>query len=275
MKTASFFSAVVAGFFFVSCSQSSQMNQEELKAGIGESNAKWMAALEQGNAAGVAECYTEDSQFMPPNAPTMKGREGVKTFMEGMMKAGVKKIKLTTSEIEGDDKRALETGEYQVLVDGGKVVDQGKYLVEWKNQNGKWYFHRDMFNSNMPSPRIAAQKDQEVWVAAYKVKADKRKVFENFVRTRLYPSIDRSKPEMDMVAKQTRLVIPTEPEEDGSYRYMFIMDPVVKGGDYSIENLIISRHGKEEGQKILDNEFGATLVNPDAYEIIIGKQSEI
>ena len=238
-------------------------------------NERWMAALEQGNAAGVAECYTEDSQFMPPNAPIMKGREGVRAVVEGMKKSGVKKIKLTTSEIEGDDKRAVETGSYQVMVDGDQVVDQGKFMVVWKNVGGKWYFHRDIFNSNMPSPRIAAQQDQEVWVAAYRVKADKRKVFEDFVRTRLYPSIDRSKPEQDLVAKQTRLIIPTEPEKDGSYRYMFIMDPVVDGADYSIENLIISKHGKKEGQKILDNEFGATLVNPDAYEIIIGKQSEI
>lgn len=274
MKKGTYFFLLLAGFFFLSCTQPTQVDQAELEAKIGEVNEKWMAALQQGNAAGVAECYTEDSQFMPPNAPTMKGREGVKAFMDGIMKAGVKKIQLTTSEIEGDSKRALETGTYQIIVDGDKVVDQGKYLVEWKNLNGKWYFHRDMFNSNMPSPRIAAQKDQNVWVAAYKVKADKREAFEDFVRTKLYPSIDRSRPELDMVAKQTRLIIPTEPEKDGSYRYMFIMDPVVDGADYSIDNFILSKHGQQKGQKIL-NEFGETLVGPDSYEVIIGKQSEI
>lgn len=274
MKAGSYFFLLVAGFFFLSCSQPNHIDQAALEAKIGEANGKWMAALEQGNAAGVAECYTEDSQFMPPNAPALKGREGVKTFMDGMMKAGVKKIRLKSIEIEGDEKRALETGEYQVMVEGDKVVDQGKYLVEWKNRNGKWYFHRDMFNSNMPSPRIAARQDQEVWVAAYKVKADKRAKFEDFVRTKLYPSIDRSKPELDMVARQTRLVIPTEPEKDGSYRYMFIMDPVVDGADYTIENFIISKYGQQKGKEIL-KEFDETLTGPDSYEIIVGKQSEI
>lgn len=273
MKAGNYFFLLFAGIFFLSCSPK-ENELEELKAGIGEANEKWMAALEQGNAAGVAECYTEDSQFMPPNAPIMKGREGVKAFVEGRRKAGVKKIKLTTSEIEGDNKRALETGTYEVMVDGDKVVDQGKYLVEWKNQNGKWYFHRNMFNSNMPSPRLAAQKDQNVWVAVYRVKADKRAVFEDFVRTKLYPSIDRSKPTLDMVAKQTRLVIPTEPEKDGSYRYMFIMDPVVDGEDYSIENSIISKHGEEKGKEVM-KEFDATLVSPSSYDVIVGKQSEI
>lgn len=274
MKAVFYFFLLIAGIFLFSCSQPTHVDQAELKSKIGETNEKWMAALEQGNAAGVAECYTEDSQFMPPNAPIMKGREGVKAFIDGMMKAGVKKIKLTTSEIEGDENRALETGTYQVMVDGDKVVDQGKYLVEWKNRDGKWYFHRDMFNSNMPSPRIAAQQDQSVWVAAYRVKADKRAAFEDFVRTKLYPSIDRTKPELDMVAKQTRLVIPTEPEKDGSYRYMFIMDPVVEGADYTIENFIISKHGQKKGKEILKG-FDETLVGPDSYEIIIGKQSEI
>lgn len=274
MKVVFNFYLLIAGIFFLSCSQSTEVDQAELKAEIGEANEKWMSALEQGNAAGVAACYTEDSQFMAPNAPTMKGREGVETFMDGIMKAGVKKIQLTTSEIEGDAKRALEIGTYQIMVDGDKVVDQGKYLVEWKNLDGKWYFHRDMFNSNMPSPRIAAQKDQNVWVAAYKVKADKRETFEDFVRTKLYPSIDRSRPELDMVAKQTRLVIPTEPEKDGSYRYMFIMDPVVDGADYSIENIIISKHGQQKGIEIL-KQFDESLIGPNSYEIIVGKQSEI
>ena len=274
MKAGNYFFLLMVGTFFFSCSQPQEIDQVALEAGIGEVNEKWMAALEQGNAAGVAECYTEDSQFMPPKAPIMKGREGVKAFVEGMKKSGVRKIRLKTSEIEGDDKRAVETGTYQVMVDRDRVVDQGKYMVVWNNVDGKWYFHRDIFNSNMPSPRIVAQKDQEVWAAIHRVKADKRAAFEDFVRTKLFPSIDRSKPEMDLAVKQSRLIIPTEPEKDGSYRYMFIMDPVVEGEDYSIENILISKHGEKKGKEML-KEYDATVVNSSSDDMIIGKQSEI
>jgi ketosteroid isomerase-like protein len=35
-------------------------------------------------------------------------------------------------------------------VEGGKVVDRGKYIVIWKREQGQWKLHRDIWNTSMP-----------------------------------------------------------------------------------------------------------------------------
>jgi ketosteroid isomerase-like protein len=30
-------------------------------------------------------------------------------------------------------------------------VDQGKYIVIWKQDGGQWKLHRDIFNSSLPA----------------------------------------------------------------------------------------------------------------------------
>ena len=31
----------------------------------------------------------------------------------------------------------------------GKAIDHGKYLVIWRNQDGQWHLHRDIFTSSV------------------------------------------------------------------------------------------------------------------------------
>ena len=134
----------------LSCDQRS--DQQALRASIEEANAMWMDAVAQRNADAVAGLYTDDALLLPPNMPAIQGKEGVKKFITGALDSGIKKVRLVTEEVDGNDETAIEKGTYEMMVDGDVVVDQGKYLVHWKNRDGKWLFHRDMFNSNMPAP---------------------------------------------------------------------------------------------------------------------------
>jgi ketosteroid isomerase-like protein len=33
-----------------------------------------------------------------------------------------------------------------------KVLDEGKYIVIWKHEDGQWKLHRDILNSSRPAP---------------------------------------------------------------------------------------------------------------------------
>jgi ketosteroid isomerase-like protein len=33
-----------------------------------------------------------------------------------------------------------------------RALDKGKYIVIWKQEDGQWKLHRDIFNSSMPPP---------------------------------------------------------------------------------------------------------------------------
>jgi hypothetical protein len=41
---------------------------------------------------------------------------------------------------------------YAALDPEGGELDHGKFLEVWRFMDGKWQFHRDMWNSSVPAP---------------------------------------------------------------------------------------------------------------------------
>lgn len=110
-----------------------------------------------------------------------------------------------------------------------------------------------------------AKEGEQVWVLLSHVRADKREQFEHFVHDLLTPAAAKSLP---VAHGQTRFLHPVEPNEDGSYTYVFLMDPVVGGADYRIDHLLQQMYGDElaaEYNKIwhesmIGTQVGYTLV---------------
>ena len=48
-----------------------------------------------------------------------------------------------------------EVGKYELMGDKDMSMDKGKFIVIWKNDNGKWKMYRDVWNSDMPPPPTA------------------------------------------------------------------------------------------------------------------------
>lgn len=141
---------IICTLSLLSCEQAT--DKQALKTSIEEANAKWMEAVAQSNADAVAAMYTDDAYILPQNMPAIQGRAGIKEFFSGAMASGIRKVRLVTEEVDGNANMAIEKGHYEMMVDGDVVVDEGKYLVHWKNLDGKWMFHRDMFSSDKPAP---------------------------------------------------------------------------------------------------------------------------
>jgi uncharacterized protein (TIGR02246 family) len=106
------------------------------------------------DAAGLAELYTEGGMLMPPGGDFIKGRKAVRDFWQGAMESGIETAKLDIVEVERHGDAAIEVGRYKLSGAGGGVVDHGKYIVAWKNENGRWKIHRDIWNSSQ-SPQGA------------------------------------------------------------------------------------------------------------------------
>ena len=73
--------------------------------------------------------------------------------------------------------------------------------------------------------RMRAANGEPMWIRLNYVKADKRELFEHFIHDILRPAVERVEPDM---ARQVRFLHPTEPNEDGTYTYVFLMDPVIE-----------------------------------------------
>lgn len=62
---------------------------------------------------------------------------------------GIKSAQLKIVEVEHQGEVAIEVGNFMLHGGEGQVLDQGKYIVIWKQEDGQWKLYLDIFNSSM------------------------------------------------------------------------------------------------------------------------------
>ena len=102
----------------------------------------------QGDAAGIAELYTNDGMLLPTGSDFVQGKEAIRNFWQGAINMGIKEAKLDIVEVEVQGNVVVEVGHYQLKGAGGEVLDQGKYIVIWKQEGAQWKLHRDIWNTS-------------------------------------------------------------------------------------------------------------------------------
>ena len=127
--------------------------QDAARPAIDAANKKFIAAFNKKDAAGVAATYSPDANAFPPNAPILKGRAAIQKMWQDVIASGITSISLVTTEVESGGSIAYESGTYEMKTQDGKVADKGKYCVVWKNVNGQWMLHRDIWSTDIPAPK--------------------------------------------------------------------------------------------------------------------------
>ncbi len=146
------------------CMQSPQTDLEGLKA----MQDVWQSAFDARDSAALAAIYAEDGALMPPNSDTVIGRAAIEAFWADFQASGIgAEIKDTEVYAHGDD--GYTVGVYTVTDAGGATIDEGKYVVIYRNVDGKWQMHRDIWNSNLPlaapEPEPEPEPEDEAEVA--------------------------------------------------------------------------------------------------------------
>ena len=109
------------------------------------------AAFNDKNIDRLLEFYADNSTFMPPNAPLLRGREPLRSFYRGMLDKGATALQLQPEDVAGHGPIAYESGAYSVsYADGGR--DRGKYLLVLRNTGGTWRTEKTIWSSDLPSP---------------------------------------------------------------------------------------------------------------------------
>ena len=129
-----------------------QSTSTELYNAIVAANENFMANFKEGNTAGLAALYTENGQILPPNSDFIAGKQAIQPFWQAVFDMGIKEAKLETVEVEGHGDTAIEVGKYTLQGEEGQELDKGKYIVIWKQEEGQWKLHRDIFNSSLLAP---------------------------------------------------------------------------------------------------------------------------
>jgi uncharacterized protein (TIGR02246 family) len=115
-----------------------QVSPTEVRDAIVAANDDFVTTFEGGDAASMAALYTENGQVLPPNSDFVTGKPAIQTFWQAIFDVGIKEAGLETVEVEGHGDTAVEVGKFTLKSEGGQVLDQGKYIVIWKREEGRW-----------------------------------------------------------------------------------------------------------------------------------------
>ena len=117
----------------------------------------WFDHYAKADADGMANLYAEDALLMPPGAPAVRGRAGIRTFLGDdaakSKAAGItlRNAAVTGTGITGD--LGWISGSYTVHDASGATIDSGSYLSVHRRANDAWPYIRDIWNSDRaPAP---------------------------------------------------------------------------------------------------------------------------
>jgi ketosteroid isomerase-like protein len=124
---------------------------------IRQQNDAFVTAFNEKQTPKVLDMYAENSVFMPPNQPIIRGREALKNFYDDMLnKQGAANLRLNVDEVSGHGPIAYQSGTYEMDLKPGSAAasrDRGKYLFVLRKMggtNGSWRYEYTMWNSDLP-----------------------------------------------------------------------------------------------------------------------------
>ena len=123
------------------------------QSAIRERSEAFVKAFNAKDVDQVLGIYAENSVFMPPNEPIIRGREALKTFYTDLLNSGATDLRLNVAEVSGHGPLAYQTGTYE-LNRANNVRDRGKYLFLARKIGDTWRYEYTMWNSDLPSQRI-------------------------------------------------------------------------------------------------------------------------
>jgi ketosteroid isomerase-like protein len=92
--------------------------------------------------------YTVDARILPPGADSIQGRAQIKGFWQQVIAGlGVRDAKLTTVDAQAAGDSVIEVGRADLTLDEGQILAV-KYVVQWKEEDGIWKWHTDIWNMN-------------------------------------------------------------------------------------------------------------------------------
>jgi len=127
------------------------MSRKDIEAG----EQRWQKAFNGGDAAAVAQLYTQNARLMPPNSDILDGRDAIEGFSKEFVATGAQlSFSLLTVHESSDLCAAVGTYDMTIPVPGGEPQqDRGKYIEVWTRQSdGSWLIADDIFNSSLPAP---------------------------------------------------------------------------------------------------------------------------
>lgn len=103
------------------------------------------------NFDALDQIYTKDARILPPGGPMVSGRAAIKEFWSGLIQAAdARSAMLSTLDAMPAGDGLVEIGSALLTLgpDGGTSQMEAKYVVYWRQEDGRWKWHVDIWNPN-------------------------------------------------------------------------------------------------------------------------------
>ena len=138
----------------ITTTQNSEITEKEEKQKIEELLSEYKKSLNTSDVQLAQNLFTKDGIFMPAEAPSAIGSEGILKNFE----SAFSQIELKTAffieeiEVEGNMAFAVTSskGTIKILANGMEEPEASRELFVFKKVDGKWKIARYMFNKTEP-----------------------------------------------------------------------------------------------------------------------------
>jgi ketosteroid isomerase-like protein len=103
------------------------------------------------NFAALDQIYTRDARILPPGAEMISGREPIKKFWTDLIQsANATSAVLASVDVMPAGDGAVEIGKATLTIapQGTTTQMEAKYVVYWRQEDGRWKWHVDIWNPN-------------------------------------------------------------------------------------------------------------------------------
>jgi ketosteroid isomerase-like protein len=109
---------------------------QDFKSQATAAAARWDAAFNAGDAAGLSKSYTKDAVILPAGGETVTGPAGAEKLFGSFIKGGLKNHKVTVQGGDGEGDSGYVYGRWQV--DAGDKKLAGHWVNVLKREDGQW-----------------------------------------------------------------------------------------------------------------------------------------
>ena len=129
-----------------------QMTFDEIKLAMAQTNELFNAeVVAKRNFGALDDVYTTNARILPPGAPMVSGRESIKQFWSDLVQgANAKAAVLSSVDVmpAGDGMVEIGRATLTVAPQGETTNLEVKYVVYWRQEDGRWKWHVDIWNPN-------------------------------------------------------------------------------------------------------------------------------
>jgi ketosteroid isomerase-like protein len=125
---------------------------DQLRSAMSKTNSLFNSEVfGERNFDALDQIYTLDARILPPGAPMISGRENIKKFWSDLIQSvNAKSALLESVEVIPAGDSVVEIGRATLNVEpqGQAAQLEVKYVVHWKQEDGRWKWHVDIWNQN-------------------------------------------------------------------------------------------------------------------------------